>query len=172
MTKTNKMKQLLFFLLLPVIAFGQNFVLTKNVEPLDDLGAVVTTKRYQDSIWRDTTVDSSAISPKHNSGIMTDSIYPDGTLSKDLEKRGFYVDSIINYYPKGFTCFVPGCKEHGNPEIKGNPGGKFTIKGSDGIEVHEAKGGLLKITRKESEAEFWRRKYIELLKIYLEIIER
>lgn len=137
MTKTNKMKQLLFFLLLPILTFGQYFVLTENVEYLDDLDAVVATKRYQDSIWRDTTVDST-----------------------------------INYYPKGFTCFVPGCKEHGNPEIKGNPGGKFTIKGSDGIEVHEARGGLLKITRKESEAEFWRRKYAELLKIYLEIIER
>ena len=142
------MKQLLFFLLLPILTFGQDSVTIESIEFLGtDL--IIITKKYKDSVWRDTT-----------------------DMSIYYGYEGAYADSIINRYPEGFTCFVPGCKEHGNPEIEGNPDGKFTIKGADGIKVHEAKGGLLKITRKESEAEFWRRKYIELLKIYLEIIER
>ena len=178
------MKHLLFFLLMPMFVFGQDFVLTVNIELLDDLNAVVVTKRFQDSIWRDTTVDSG----------VRDSIYPDGTLSKDLEKRGFHANSdfihpdeyswncgkyglpyakgSINYYPEGYTCFVLGCKRHGNPKIEGRSGGEFIIKGSDGVKVHEADNGMIRITRKESEAEFWRRKYVELLKIYLELVER
>jgi hypothetical protein len=38
--------------------------------------------------------------------------------------------------------------------------------------VHEADNGMIRITRKESDAEFWKRKYAELLKSYLELIER
>lgn len=101
-----------------------------------------------------------------------DSIYPDGTLLKDLEKRGFYVDSTINYYPEGFTCLAPGCKKHVNPKIEGDPGGKFTIKVSDGIKVREVDNGMIRITCKEADAVFWRRKYAELLRHCLEVIER
>lgn len=178
------MKHLLFLLLMPVFVFGQNFVLIENVEYLDDLDAVVVTKRFQDSTWRDTTVDSG----------VRDSIYPDGTLSKDLEKKGFHANSdfshpdeyswncgkyglpyakgTISYHPEGYTCFVPGCKRHGNPEIKGDPNGKLTIKGSGGIEVHEADNGMIRIKRKESDTEFWRRKYVDLLRNFLEVIEK
>lgn len=140
------MKQLLFFLLLPIFTFGQDSVTIESIEFLGtDL--IIITKKYKDSVWRDTT-----------------------DMSIYYGYEGAYADSIINRYPEGFTCFVPGCKEHGNPEIKGNSNGKLTIKGADGIGVHELRNGSLRITRKESEAEFWRRKYKELLKHYLEIL--
>ena len=141
------MKQLLFFLLLPIFTFGQDSVTIESIEFLGtDL--IIITKKYKDSVWRDTT-----------------------DMSIYYGYEGAYADSIINRYPEGFTCFVPGCKEHGNPEIKGDPSGKFAIKGSDGIKVHEDDNGMIRITRKESDAEFWRRKYAELLKSHLEIIK-
>lgn len=142
------MKQLLFFLLLPVFAFGQDSVVIENIEFLD-VGLIVVTKKYKDSIWNDTT-----------------------DMYKYYGYKGARADSTINHYPEGITCFVAGCIEHNTPAYGGDPNRRVSIKGSDGIDVHEANNGMLRITRKESEAEFWRRKYTELLKHYLEVINR
>src|SRR5690625_4992648 len=49
---------------------------------------------------------------------------------------------------------------------------KFQIKGEHPIRITDLDNGMIRIEKRESEAEFWKRKYHELLKSHLELIER
>jgi len=49
---------------------------------------------------------------------------------------------------------------------------KFQIKGEHPIRITELDNGMIRIEKRESEVEFWKRKYTELMKQHLEIINR
>jgi len=49
---------------------------------------------------------------------------------------------------------------------------RFLIRGEHPIRITELDNGMIRIEKRESESEFWKRKYKELLKSHLEMIER
>lgn len=48
----------------------------------------------------------------------------------------------------------------------------FRLQGKGSVQITDLDNGMIRIEKIESEAEFWRRKYIDLLKMCLEVIER
>lgn len=48
----------------------------------------------------------------------------------------------------------------------------FRLQGEGSVQITDLDNGMIRIEKIESEAEFWRRKYAELLKDCLEVIER
>jgi len=150
------MKQLLIlFALFPVLLIGQNLPQKTSIEVLSNPSRIVSTMHHKGESWTDTVkVDDHALQDSVKKWEKDDRIYAVRTLPVDPEmsKTTYIYRDIIN-----------------KPWIDKR---KFQIKGEHPIRITELDNGMIRIEKRESEAEFWKRKYHELLKSHLELIER
>lgn len=96
-----------------------------------------------------------------------DSIFSVEEYVEMFTKRGF--NTAPSYQLDGCDCL--GCKERKTSIDLESISERMSIKGKDGV-IAEEIDGVIRITRKETDAVFWRRKYADLLRHCLDVIER
>lgn len=169
------MKQLLIlFALFPVLLIGQNLPQKTSIEVLNNPSRIVSTMHYEGKTWTDTvSVDDHALQDSVKKWEKDDRIYRSNALYvyPDATKPIWKYDTTLLYRhdPFRFQRERPILISEPLKGMMCDPGIK--IVGDDGIQITDLDNGMIRIEKRESEAEFWKRKYAELLKDHLEVIE-
>lgn len=170
------MKQLLIlFALLPVFLIGQNLPQKTSIEVMNNPSRIVSTMHYEGKTWTGMiSAYDHALQDSVKKWEIDDRIYRSRALDiyPDTLKPTWKYERTLRYDHDRFRLQRdrPIWITEPRKGMMCDPGIK--IVGDDGVQITDLDNGMIRIEKIESETEFWKRKYTELLKQHLEIINR